>query len=177
MIIKWIAKLIVAFNSNISKAQIAAGFACGLLLALVPAGNLLWIALFLAVFLTKANYGVAMIAMAILKLFTPIMTGPIDALGWAILNAQPLEKIFTDLYALPIAPLTRFNNTLVMGGFAAGLALWLPAFFSGIVLVAFYRKKLAPTIANSKPMKAFLKLPLISSIAGMVVKLSGMAGA
>ena len=53
MFIKKIARLIVALNSNVSRGQIAAGMATGLLLALVPSGNLLWIALFFVSFILR----------------------------------------------------------------------------------------------------------------------------
>ncbi len=39
MFIKWIAALIIAINANTRAGEIAAGAACGFLLALLPAGN------------------------------------------------------------------------------------------------------------------------------------------
>lgn len=177
MVIKWIAQIIVAFNSNVKRTQIAAGISCGLLLALVPAGNLLWIVLFLLFFLTKAHYGMGMIAMALVKLLGFLTSPALDAIGWAALNAKGLQPLFKELYAMPIAPLTRFYNTLVMGGFVSGMLLWLPVFFLSLGLVTIYRAKLAPAISNSKLTKAFLKLPLISSLAKAVGTLSGLAKA
>lgn len=38
------------------------------MLALLPAGNLLWIVLFLLLFLSKAHYGMALAALAVFKL-------------------------------------------------------------------------------------------------------------
>jgi hypothetical protein len=43
--IRGIAYLVVALNANTRPGEIAAGAACGVLLALIPGGNLLWIVL------------------------------------------------------------------------------------------------------------------------------------
>ncbi len=174
MFIKWISNIIVALNSNISRSQLAAGIAWGFLLALVPGGNLIWILLFLLLFLSKANYGLAMIVVAILKLLAALYSPLLDSLGWAILTAPALQGGLTALYNLPIAPLSRFNNSIVSGGLAAGLALWLPVFFLSSALVGIYRKKLAPKLADSKLVKAFLKIPLIKAIASTTASLTRM---
>jgi uncharacterized protein (TIGR03546 family) len=168
MLLKLLAKIIVMLNSNTSSSQVAAGLASGLLFALLPTGNLLWIALFLAVFFTKAHYGMLMLASAGFKLALPLLAGPLDALGWFILSLPALQDAFTWLYNQPIAPLTRFNNTLVMGGLAAGLALWLPAFFAFRALIRLYRRTLADKLANSKFMLSIKKLPLVKALSGAI---------
>lgn len=175
--IKAIAKALVALNSNVRREQIAAGFASGVLLALVPAGNLLWIVLFLLLFLVKANYGVQILAMGTLKLLVPLLSPVLDALGWAVLNAPPLVSVFTTLYNLPVVPLTRFNNTIVAGGFVAGVVLWTPLFFALRALVPVYRTRLAPRIAGSAAYKAFLKLPPVKALAGALAKAANVSGA
>ncbi|MBN1519131.1 MAG: TIGR03546 family protein [Spirochaetales bacterium] len=177
MFIKMIARLFATLNSNASRGQVAAGMASGLLLALVPAGNLLWIVLFLLIFFTKVHYGMTLLVSAVFKLVLPLLGGPLDALGWAVLTAPALKPLFTSLNALPVAPLTRFNNTLVMGGLVAGLALWLPAYFGFRILVGLYRERWAERIASSKLGKAIKKLPLVGSIAKAVAGISGRASA
>jgi len=175
--IKAIAKALIALNSNVRREQVAAGFASGVLLALVPAGNLLWIALFILLFFVKANYGMQLLAMGLLKLASPLFAPALDALGWAILNAPPLVPFFSTLYNMPVAPLTRFNNTLVAGGLAAGIVLWVPLFFAMRAFVSVYRAKIAPKIAETAAFKAFVKLPLVKAIAGAVSKASDVSGA
>lgn len=168
MLLKLIAKIIITLNSNTSASQVAAGLASGLLFALLPAGNLLWMALFLAAFFSKAHYGMLMIASALFKLLVPLLAAPMDALGWLILTLPALQDVFTRLYNLPIAPLTRFNDTLVMGGLAAGLALWLPGFFAFRLLIRLYRRDLADKLAQSRLVLAIKKLPLIKTLGGAI---------
>lgn len=178
MFIKLIARVIVTLNSNTNPVQVAAGIASGLLLALLPAGNLLWILLFLLLFVSKAHYGMALVSMAVFKLIAPAAAVPLDALGWAVLNAPALRPAFTTLYGMPIAPLTRFYNTLVMGGLLAGIVLWVPAFLASRAGVTAYRARLAPRIAGSKFARALKKVPLVSALAkavGAAAKVAGQA--
>jgi uncharacterized protein (TIGR03546 family) len=174
--IKMIARALVALNSNVKREQIAAGFACGALFALLPAGNLLWLALFVLTFFFKLNYAMQVLIALILSPLRLALGWVLDSLGWAILNAPFLRAPFTALYNAPIAPLTRFNNTIVMGGLAAGLLLWLPLFFAMRAFVSVYRAKLAPKIAESKLYKAFIKLPLVGTLSKTTKALSGAVG-
>lgn len=173
--IKAIAKTIVALNTNVRKEYIAAGFAWGLLLALIPVGNLLFVSLFIISFLFKTNKGAHLLSFGILKLLIPLFHGPLDALGWYILNAEGLQGFFTKLYNFPILPFTRFNNTLVAAGLAAGGVLWLPVFFLVRALIPFYRRKINPWITQTKLYRAFIKVPLVSSLARAISSASRIA--
>jgi len=44
-------------NSNVKREQMAGGFTSGILLALVPPGNLLFVVIFTLIYLTKASRG------------------------------------------------------------------------------------------------------------------------
>ncbi len=177
MFIKAIVKFIMALNSNTRAGFVAAGVACGFLLALVPAGNLLWVALAILIAFTKANSAMFIVVALVLKPFMGLLSGPLDALGYAVLTLPPLQGLFTAMADAPIVPYTRFNNTIVMGGFVAGVALWLPVFAGARVLVGLYRKKLAPKIAESKFAKAFMKMPLVQALTAAFDKAARIKGA
>jgi len=163
--IKGIAKLILALNGNVSKTQIAAGFAWGILLGLVPVGNAFWIVLFLISFFFTHHHGAKISALAILKILSPMLVYQIDKLGWYILHIDSFRPFFTSLYNMPFVPFTKFNNTLVMGGLAAGIILWLPVFFLLVLgIIPFFRNFIGPKIRNSKIVKAIVKFPLFSFI-------------
>jgi len=166
--IKGIAKLILALNGNVSKTQIAAGFAWGVLLGLVPAGNAFWIVLFLLSFFFTHHHGGKIAALAILKIILPLLAVQIDKLGWYILHIDSLRPFFTSLYNMPFVPFTRFNNTLVMGGLASGIILWLPVFFLFVAIIPFYRNTIGPKIKNSKIVKTIAGFPLFSMIDDMI---------
>lgn len=167
-----IVKLIAALNGNVKKCQLAAGFAWGLLLALIPAGNFFWIALLLLSFFFRHNHASKLLSMALLKLLAPLSAPLVDLLGWELLHIPALRPLFTAMYNMPFVPFTRFNNTLVAGGLAGGIVLWLPVFGLCMVLIPLYRNRIAPKIRNAKIFRAMGKIPLLSAIEKGLAKLS-----
>jgi uncharacterized protein (TIGR03546 family) len=163
-LIKAIAKLIKALNSNVKSSQIAAGFAWGILLGLIPIGNFFWIALFLISFFLRHNHGTKIAGMAVIKVISPLLIYSIDDFGFWVLGLEPLIPFFTTLYNMPFVPFTKFNNTLVMGGLATGIILWIPVFYLFIAFIPYYRNHLSPKIRNSKIVKTITKFPLFSLI-------------
>jgi len=162
--LKPIVKLIIALNGNLKKSQIAAGFSWGLLLGLVPAGNVFWIILFVVSFFFKHHHASKLIVLAILKLASAAVAPLMDTVGWEILHIESLQGFFTTLYNMPFVPFTRFNNTLVAGGLVSGIVLWLPVFLLVLLLVPLYRNKVVPRIRNSKIIVAIKKLPIIAPL-------------
>ncbi len=171
MFIKWIVNIFKALNSNQNPKEIAAGVAFGFLLALIPSNNLLWLLLLIIILLLRVNSGIMFIFIAILKPFVFLLDPLLHNVGYTILTQQALYSFFTKLYNIPFVFLTKFNNSLVMGGLIVGLILWIPLFIIFTYLVKQYRDKIMTAILNSKAYKAFIKLPIISSI----VKMAGTA--
>jgi uncharacterized protein (TIGR03546 family) len=174
--IKAIAKLILALNGNQKKTEIAAGFAWGALFGLVPAGNAVWIALFIVSFFLRHNQGAKIVTLAVLKLLMPLIAPLTDELGWMILNAPQLYPYFTYLYNTPVVLFTRFNNTLVTGGLALGLVLWLPLFGAFIALISGYRRSALPKMFNSGLAKTSGNFPLIEKIKKAIDFFSAFTG-
>jgi len=161
---KAITSFLVALNSNAKKSQIAAGFAWGLLLGLVPVGNFFWIVLFLVSFFFNHNHGSKILGMLIIKILSPLIAPYIDVLGWQVLHIEALRPLFIKMYNMPFVPFTKFNNTLVAGGLVGGVVLWLPVFIIFMLLIPLYRNTVAPVIRESKFAKTMLKFPLFGII-------------
>lgn len=175
MFVKWIATLIVAINANNRTGEVAAGVSCALLLALIPSGNLLWFCLFLITFFLKINLGAELLFLALFKLLVPLADGLLHRLGLLVLSQASLSRFFTGAYNLPLLPLSRFNNTVVMGGLIAGIVLWVPVFLLFRRLVVLYRRGLRERIAGSRLVKALRRVPLIATIGNAVRKIGGAA--
>ena len=168
MIIRTLAKLIALLNSNKRAIEVAAAIALGLWLALVPAANLIFALLVLLVFLVKVNLGMVIVSSLLFSLLLPVLDPTIDQVGYAVLTLPALQELYRDLYALPIVPLTRFNDTLVAGGLVSGAALFIPVTALGVLIVRLYRKYVHAKIANSKLVKAFMATPFAQRIAAAV---------
>ncbi|GMO45626.1 MAG: hypothetical protein Ta2G_00560 [Termitinemataceae bacterium] len=170
--IKEIAKLLIALNGNVKKTQIAAGFSWGLLLGLLPAGNAFWIVLFVLSLFFKHNQGAKIFVMAIIKLAAPLSAVLLDKLGWAVLHIDALQPLFTAMYNMPFVPFTKFYNTLVAGGFVAGLVLWLPLFVCTVLLIPVYRNTIFPKFVNSKVYKTVQNIPMVQKIRRAIEKIN-----
>jgi uncharacterized protein (TIGR03546 family) len=164
VILRGIVKFVVALNSNRGEGEVAAGVAIGLLLALIPAGNLLWVFLLLLTLLLKINLAVTLLFMALFKLVVPLLDPLLDSLGLAILTVPALRPPYVALYNMPVVPFTRFNNSLVAGGFLVGIVAWVPVYLIFRALVRVYRRQVKERIENSKLYKAFTKIPLVSRV-------------
>lgn len=173
--ISFIAKLIVALNSNSRPSELASGITFGFLLALVPGGNLLWVGLFVIAFFLKHNISAFLLSLGIFRLFISIFDPLLDRIGGILLEFPSLQDFFTNLYNTPYLSYTNFNNTIVAGGFVLGLVLWIPIFLIFIVLIKIYRKRIAPKIAESKFVKTLRKIPIISKLTSSIRKLSVLA--
>ncbi|MDR2587897.1 MAG: TIGR03546 family protein [Spirochaetales bacterium] len=176
MPLKMITKFLAGINANTRPAEIAAGIAFGFLLALQPGMTAARLVLLALAFMLKINMPALFLSLFLFALGAPLLDAPSGMIGGYILGLAPLRGIFTTMYNMPLVPYTRFNDTLVMGGLALGLAAWLPVFFMCIGLVKAYRNTLREKIVNNPAFKAFLKLPLVKTIAGIVQKVLSLTG-
>jgi uncharacterized protein (TIGR03546 family) len=95
------------------------------------------------------------LAILLASLFAYLLDPIFHDIGYYILTAIPsLQGIWEGIYNNPLGPLTRFNNTVVMGSFVAGLVLVLPVFFLMKKLVIVYRENLEDRIKKWKIVQA-----------------------
>lgn len=138
-ILKQIFGLIQLLNSETGTNQIAAGVACGLILGFAPVFSLQTALVIILLFFFRIQIGAATV-MAFFFSFIAWILDPIsNRLGMTILETESLRPLFTQLYNMPLVPLTRFYNSLVMGAGAVSLLLALPVFFGSKFLIAKYR--------------------------------------
>lgn len=168
MIVRFVARLIAVLNSNGRPFEVGAGIACGLLLALVPGRSVLFFAILILIFFVKINLGMTIAFYLLFAVVVPAMDGALDALGYWILTRPSLEALFTRLEQVPVVPATRFTNTIVMGGFVAGVVLWFPVACLSVLLVNLYRHHVHPRIADSKLVKAYMATPFAQRIGAAI---------
>src|SRR3569832_982120 len=101
--------LLLAFLGGGEPRHLAAGFALGAALGLVPKGNLFAAGFFLLFFLFNVNKGMALLSAAGFTALAYLIDPVAHRLGLLLLKAGALHGLWTVLYDLPIVPLTRFN--------------------------------------------------------------------
>jgi len=166
VIIGSFVKIIKFLNSNRDPGQIAAAVSFGLMLALMPSGNLLWPLILILTLFLKVNYPAELIFLAFFKTFVSLFDPSLHAIGYYILTAGIFRKPFTSMFELPLLPFTRLNNTIVMGGFVAGVILWFPVYALIKVVVRKYRGLITERLRDSGFYRIVKKIPLASKISG-----------
>lgn len=154
ILLKQIFAFLKLLNSDTGTNQIAAGVACGFILGMTPAFSLQTLLVFLVIFFFRVQIGAAFLAAFFFKFVAYLLDPVFDAVGAYVLEMPALEGLFTTLYNMPIVPLTRFNNTIVMGSGVATVLLSPVVYLLSLVLIRKYRVTVVERFKKTKFWKA-----------------------
>jgi len=146
----WIVKLVNSVRRAIEGRkyphQLAWAVALGLLLGVVPHGNLLAFVLVILVLSLKINHAMAGLT-AVCVTFLAVKLDPYShEVGNFVLTHPQLQQTTQTAWNLPLIPWTDLNNTIVMGSFLIGLTSVVPVF---LITYPIFRL-VAPTQASSE---------------------------
>jgi uncharacterized protein (TIGR03546 family) len=160
----FIRKLVLILHSQVSPAQIAFGAALGAVMGLNPAFSLQNIIILFFIIFLNVNFAAAFLSAALFGLIG-FFTDPLaHQLGYLLLvRVDALAPLWTSLYNTPIVPFTRFYNTVVLGSFVLGLALFIPVVLVTMRLIVLYRTRLQARVESLKIVK-MLKLSNLYNI-------------
>lgn len=114
--------------SDTSPRQLAFGVAIGLMVGLIPKGNLVAVAMVTLLFALRVNVGVGLLT-ALLVSFAAGGIDPLtDRLGAFVLAYPPMYEKLAQAFQYPVVPWTSLNNTVVLGGLLLGAVLFYPVF-------------------------------------------------
>lgn len=160
--LKFITNFIKILRAGQTPRQIAGGFALGSILGLSPHFTLQNIFIWLILLVLDVNLSAATVAITLCALVAFVFDPVFHRLGYFILVEIPsLQPMWTSLYNAPLAPLTKFNNTVVMGSFAGALVLFLPMYFGMKQFVVQYRTHLHSKIEKWKIYQIISKNSLV----------------
>ncbi len=151
LLIKLLGKLLQVLRSGESPNLIAGGIAAGFVLGLSPFMTLQGFAIVVIALISAINLSSMGFATLLFTVVAALLDPLFHRLGYFLLTGVPaLTSVWTTLYRLPIAPLTRFNNTVVMGSTLIGLLFAVPVFFAARYGVIQYRQRWAARFEQSK---------------------------
>lgn len=154
LILKQFFSLLKLLNSETGHNQIAAGIAMGFILGMSPMLSLQAALVFICLFLFRIQIGAAFLAAFFFKFIAWILDPIFDQFGRAVLGAEGLTPLWTALYNMPIVPLTRFNNSIVMGSGIVAILLFPLIFFVSRSLILKYRAVIVARFKETKIWKA-----------------------
>lgn len=168
IIFKILSKFVKALRSQDSPSQIAWGIALGTILGLTPFLTFHNFIIIILIFLIKVNLSAVIFSLILYSLLGYVLDPVFHALGFVLLvNVDFLQPVWVWLYNLPIAPFTRFNNTVVIGSLMCALILLIPHYLFFKILVIKYRTswnaviqkwKITRIIQGNKLVRFYVKL-------------------
>ncbi len=136
-----VRRIVQALLAHDASNQLAAGFALGMVLGLVPKGNLIAISLFVLLFSLRVNKGVGLVAAIAFSWIGPAIDPFADKLGAYFLSAHSLQGTYATLFQMPLGPWFDFDNTVVVGSLAIGLWATYPVYWFGCVGFEWNRRR------------------------------------
>jgi uncharacterized protein (TIGR03546 family) len=115
-------------TANDSARQTAWGFSLGMMVGLLPKGNLLAIGLAMLLFALRVNRAAGLLAIGVFSYVGWALDDFAHRIGSLVLTGYDPRAAFTALYDMPLGPWLGFNNTVVMGQLLIGLYLFYPAY-------------------------------------------------
>lgn len=130
--IQILSNFIKILRAGQTPRQVAGGFVLGSIAGLSPVLTLQGLFIWFVIFVLDVNLSAASLAFLMFALFAYVFDPLFHQLGYFLLvEVDALRGLWTTLYNAPIAPLTRFNNTLVLGSLV-GAILLSPAVYIGV---------------------------------------------
>lgn len=155
LLIKQFISFIQLLHSDSGQNQIAAGLAFGVFLGFAPFVSLQTLIVLLIVFIFRVQLGAALLSAFFFKFVAYLLDPVADPIGRSILENPSLRGLWVQMYNVPFVPMTRFNNSIVMGSFVISLLLCPVLFFVFKKLILKYQTYIVHSFEQTKIWKAF----------------------
>lgn len=150
LILKQFFAFLKMLNSETGHNQIAAGIAAGFILGMTPMLSLQSFLVFLCIFFFRVQSGAAFLS-AFFFAFAGWLLDPVfHMIGTHVLEMPSLHGLFTTMYNVPLLPLTRFNNSIVMGSGVLTVLLSPIVFLISRALILKYRVTVVARFKQTK---------------------------
>ncbi|TWU28414.1 TIGR03546 family protein [Bythopirellula polymerisocia] len=117
-----------ALVANDSPNQVAWGFVLGMVIGLVPKGNLLAILLGMILLSLRVNKSAGLVGVGLFAFVGMLLDPLAHRIGTLVLVWEPLRPLNALLYESAVSPWLGLNNTVVVGQVVIALYLAYPAF-------------------------------------------------
>ncbi|RLT11812.1 MAG: TIGR03546 family protein [Planctomycetota bacterium] len=148
LILRPLRLLFKALVIESTPTQMSYGLALGVLLGVVPKGNLLAVVLGFWIAATRVNLAITACAAVAATFASSWFDTPFDQIGGYVLNQPALREFWDAVYDTPMMPWTDFNNSIVMGSFICGVLLIWPVHRVSRPVFQKYSEKIARHIRH-----------------------------
>ncbi len=154
LILKQIFAFLKLLNSETGQHSLAAGVACGFILGMTPMLSLQSLFVFLCLFMFRIQMGAAFVTAFFFAFVAWLLDPVFHSIGGMVLETESLQGLFTSAYNLPLVPLTRFNNSIVMGSAVLTILLSPVVYIASLYVILKYREIIVARFKETKFWKA-----------------------
>ncbi|QDK38786.1 TIGR03546 family protein [Bdellovibrio sp. NC01] len=155
LILKQIFNFLKLLNSDTDTTPLAYGLSLGLILGFAPFFSIQTFIVLMIIFVFRVQLGAAFLSAFFFKFIAFLFDYPAHLLGKSVLEAEPLRPLFVTMYNVPFVPMTRFNNSIVMGSMIVSIILFPFAFYGFKTMIRAYRAAVVARFKGTKFWKAF----------------------
>ncbi len=130
-----------ALIGNDTPRQTGWGFALGMIVGLMPKGNLLAMSVTMLLFGTKVNRAAGLLGIGLFSYVGWALDGFAHRLGSLVITSPSIRPTIASLYEQPLGPFLGLNNTVVVGQLLVGLYLFFPAYRASYALAKHVRPR------------------------------------
>ena len=156
LLLKQLFNFFKLLNSDTGTNQLAWGLALGLIMGFAPFLSIQTFAVLFVIFFFRVQIGAAFISAFFFKFIAFLFDQPAHHFGKMILESDSLKPLFVSMYNMPLVPMTRFNNSIVMGSMIVSLVLLPFVFFGFRMGIIKYRATVVARFKNTKIWKGFV---------------------
>ena len=169
--LQFAAKIIRVLREGASPKAIAGGFTFGFVIGLIPLFTLQNLILLVIAAIIRVNIATLGLGVLVFSFIAYVFDPVLHDVGYYFLTEIGfLQGFYIYLYNLPVAPLTRFNNTVVMGSMIIGIAASPFVFWLSKKGIEQYRSRWAEKVHNNR----FIKFAKGTKVIQLYVKLRSM---
>ena len=121
-----------ALVANDSPRQLALGFTLGMMLGMVPKGNLIAGTLAVLLCALRVNKPAGLVAVAIFSAVSPLCDGVTHKIGSKLLHHPGLQEFYAWLYDVPLGPFIGFHNTVTIGALLLACYVSYPCYYGSL---------------------------------------------
>jgi len=143
-------KFIRLLSSDVSPLQLSSAIALAMIAGLTPVLSLHNLIVLFLVFILRVNFSAFVLAWAVFSVLAYLLDPLFNQLGEYLLLNPDLKVFWTSLYNMPLARISGFNNTLLLGSFVFSMALFIPVLILFKFLIVRYRKYIVERFKQSR---------------------------
>lgn len=145
-----LAKLLKILNSETAPGQISAGLCLAMFFAFIPLITLQHILILFLVLVLRVNLTGFILGWIFFAAIAFLLDPLFHSLGLFLLTGEALSGFWSALYEMALLRLTRFNNTVVMGGFVLAIILVVPLYMACNALIRRYRQRFMAWVEKTR---------------------------